>query len=55
MVYDGTKCGLNTPLWAPWFPLPTIELNLQAVLPGSFMADLDLGEQSLNFMMHPTI
>lgn len=25
MVYDNTKSGLNKVLWAPWFPLPTID------------------------------
>ena len=30
MVYDGTKSGLNSTLWAPWFPLPTVESHLQA-------------------------
>jgi hypothetical protein len=25
MVYNGTKSGLNDMLWAPWFPLPTID------------------------------
>jgi hypothetical protein len=28
LVYDGTKSGLNKAVWAPWFPLPTIEAHL---------------------------
>jgi len=28
MLYDGTKSGLNDMMWAPWFPLPTIEAHL---------------------------
>jgi hypothetical protein len=25
MVYDGSASGLNDKLWAPWFPLPTLD------------------------------
>lgn len=25
MVYDGSKSGLNSLIWAPWFALPTAE------------------------------
>lgn len=49
MVYDGTVSGLNAALWAPWFPLPTIESHLRVVNPGTFMGDVDLGEMFLNF------
>jgi len=55
LVYDGTKSGLNKALWAPWFPLPTIEAHLRAVEPGSFMGDIDIGEMFLNFMLHERI
>ncbi len=55
LVYDGTKSGLNSILWAPWFPLPTIEMHLQSVVPGTFMGDLDIGEMFLNFMLHPRL
>ena len=24
IMYDGSKSGLNDVLWAPWFPLPTV-------------------------------
>ena len=43
MVYDGTVSGLNRALWAPWFPLPTIESHLRLINPGYFMEDVDLG------------
>ncbi len=55
MVYDGTKCGLNDQLWALWFALPTVEDHLYAVVPGTYIADLDVGEQFLDFMLHPKI
>lgn len=55
MVYDGTKSGLNGVLWAPWFPLPTIDHHLRAVLPGYWMGDIDIGEMFLNFMLHERV
>ena len=44
VVYDGTLSGLNASLWAPYFPLPTIQSHLRIVEPGTYMADNDLGE-----------
>ncbi len=55
LVYDGTKSGLNRAVWAPWFPLPTVEAHLRCVEPGSYMGDIDIGEMFLNFMLHPRI
>lgn len=55
MVYDGTKSGLNEVLWAPWFPLPTIESLLRSVEPGTWMADNDVGEMFLNFVLHESV
>lgn len=55
MVYDGTASGLNASLWAPWFPLPTVESLLRAVEPGTFMCDADVGEMFLNFMLHEEV
>jgi len=52
MVYDGTRSGLNEVLYAPWFPLPTVEQLLRSVESGSFMGDNDVGEMFLNFVMH---
>jgi len=31
MVDDGMKNWLNSTLWAPWFPLPTVEVHLWAI------------------------
>jgi hypothetical protein len=31
MVYNGSSCGLNQVLWAPWFGLPMREQMLQMV------------------------
>jgi hypothetical protein len=39
-------------MWAPWFPLPTIEDLIDLVEPGTCMADNDVGEMFLNFVMH---
>lgn len=55
MVYDGTKSGLNQVLWVPWFPMPTIETHLRSVEAGTFMADVDIGEMFLNFVLHENI
>lgn len=55
MVYDGTASGLNDALWAPWFPLPTVESLLRAVEPGTYMCDTDVGEMFLNFMLHEEV
>jgi hypothetical protein len=55
MVYDGTKSGLNEVLWAPWFPLPTVDNLLRSVEPGTWMADNDVGEMFLNFVLHESV
>jgi hypothetical protein len=55
MVYDGTASGLNDSLWVPRFGMPTIRTHLRGVEPGTFMADVDIGEMFLNFMLHPLI
>mmetsp|Transcript_15422 Transcript_15422/g.21971 ORF Transcript_15422/g.21971 Transcript_15422/m.21971 type:complete len:400 (+) Transcript_15422:439-1638(+) len=46
MVYDGTKSGLNDAMFAPWFPLPTVEQLLRVVEDGSYMGDIDDGKSS---------
>jgi hypothetical protein len=46
---------LNSILWAPWFPLPTIAMHLQSVVPWMFMGDLDIEEMFLNFMLQPRL
>jgi hypothetical protein len=50
MGYYATKSGLNAPLWAPWFLLPMVVSHLRCVQPGTFMGDIDLSEQFLNFI-----
>jgi hypothetical protein len=51
LVYNCTSSGLNTHLWAPWFVLPTICALLRALELDMFMADSDIGEIILNFML----
>jgi len=55
IVYDGTKSGLNNQLWAPWFPLPTIDSHLRSISPGYYMGDLDFSEMFLNFILHEKV
>ena len=55
MVFDGTKCGLNDAVWVPSFLLPTMETHLRAVVQGTHMCDVDVGEMFLNYMMHPSM
>jgi hypothetical protein len=55
MVYDGTISGLNEAIWVPRFVLPTLETHLRAVDEDTYMADVDVGDCFLNFMLHPTL
>jgi hypothetical protein len=55
MVYDGSVSGLNDAIWVPGFTLPTVLTHLRAVEAGTFMADVDVGEMFLNFMLHSSI
>jgi hypothetical protein len=55
MVYDGTISGLNDSIWVPRFVLPNLETHLRAVDEGTFMADVDVGNCFLNFVLHPTL
>jgi hypothetical protein len=52
MVYDGSASGLNDLLWAPWFPLPTLDTLQRSIEPGTYMSDNDVGEMFLNFILH---
>lgn len=53
MVYDASVSGLNDSIWVPRFPLPTIRTHLRAVEECTpYMADLDVGEMFLNFVLH---
>jgi hypothetical protein len=51
MVYNGTSSGMNSHLWAPWFDLPTICALLRALEVNTYMADSDIGEMFLNFIL----
>lgn len=51
MVFNGTTSGINDATHAPWFPLPTIESHLRSVEIGTWLADEDLGEMFLNFLL----
>jgi len=52
MVYDGSVSGLNDSMWVPRFVLPTIQTHLRAVEEQTYMADVDVGEMFLNFVLH---
>jgi hypothetical protein len=52
LVYDGSVGGLNLAIWVPRFFLPTIRTHLWAVNKTTFMADVDIGEMFLNFILH---
>jgi len=51
VVYNGTLSGLNSSLWAPYFPLPTIQSHLRIVESGTYMADNDVGECFHNWIL----
>jgi hypothetical protein len=55
MVYGGTISGSNDAIWVPRFVLPTLETHLRAVDENTYMADVDVGDCFLNFMLHPTL
>jgi hypothetical protein len=46
-----SSSGLNKHLWAPGFALPTIGALLRALELDTFMADSDIGEMFLHFML----
>ena len=51
MVYDGKYSGFNDLVWVPTFPLPTVETLLRGTTPNTWMVDLEIGEQFLDFML----
>ena len=55
LVFDGTKSGLNSRLWAPSFCLLTVESLLPILEPGTWQSDIDIGEQFYNYLLHPSI
>jgi hypothetical protein len=52
MVYNWTESGLNDIIWVPGFILPTANTHLCAVDEETHMADADVGECFLNFLLH---
>ncbi|KAL7561872.1 hypothetical protein ACA910_011071 [Epithemia clementina (nom. ined.)] len=55
MVYNGTKSGLNTALFAPWFSLASVDTMLRLVDEDTWSADNNFGEMFLNFWLHPEL
>ena len=51
MLYNGTSSGLKSSRWAADFSLPTVGSNLRVVERGTFMADQDIVEIFINFML----
>jgi hypothetical protein len=52
LVYDGSVSGLNLSIWVPRFFLPTLQTHLCVVGEDTYMADVDIGEMFLNFILH---
>ena len=42
--YNGTSCGFNPALWAPYFGLPIVQHTLSALFPGYSQCDMDVGK-----------
>lgn len=55
IVFDGTACGLNDVLWAPWFSLPTVDSMFRQLDVGFWSTDNDFGEMFYNFWLHETL
>lgn len=55
MVYDGTVSGLNDAMWVPRFGMSTLETHFRSLEPGTHMADVDVGECFLNFVLHKSV
>jgi hypothetical protein len=55
LVYDGSVSGLTDAMWMPRFVLPTLNTHLRSVEAGTFLADIDVGEMFLNFILHEAI
>ena len=55
MVYNCTKSGLNTALYAQWFALPTVDAMNRCVVAGSWLAGNDYKDMFLNFPLHPKL
>ena len=55
LVYDGTKNGINSVVWAPTFFLPT-SMSLSCLLqPNTYQMDIDIGKMFHNFVLNKDI
>jgi hypothetical protein len=55
LVYDGSVSGLKDAMWMPRFVLPTLNTHLRSVEAETFLADIDVGEMFLNFILHESV
>lgn len=55
VVYDATKSGLNSAIWAPNFMLPTATSILNNASEYTFFCNIDLGEMFLNYFLDKRI
>ena len=55
MVYNGTSCGLNACIHAPYYKLLSVKHTLHSLMSGYYQCDLDVGKQFLNFMLHEAL
>jgi hypothetical protein len=54
-VCDASISGLNGAIWVPRFPLPAAQTHLREVDEGTHVADSDVGEMFLNFVLHSNL
>jgi hypothetical protein len=54
-VFDGTACGLNDVLWAPWFRLQTVKTMSRPLDVGYWSVDNAFREMFYNFWLHETL
>ena len=55
LVYDGTKNGINSVVWAPTFFLPTSMSLSRLLQPNTYKMDMDIGEMFHNFVLNKDI
>jgi hypothetical protein len=52
LVYDRSMSGLTLSIWVPRLFLPMLRTHLRAVDKDRFMANVNIGEMFLNFILH---
>ena len=55
MVYDASKSGLNSSLYAPWFALPTINTFACWMIVGIWCVDNNYSDVFLKSSLHPDL